>query len=84
VGAVAFGAPILPCAVNVRRKLVYKYGIDESCCCSMLHVLCCPGVSLLQMLMEVEDQERGRVSCGGGWQNEGAGVHVITYNKMER
>ena len=63
----AFGAPILPCAGMVRRKMVRKYGINETCPCSVLHIICCPGVSMLQMLMEVEDRENGRVGLWGEW-----------------
>ena len=44
-----------------------KYGIDETCPCSVLHIICCPGVSMLQMLMEVEDRENGRVGLWGEW-----------------
>ena len=29
--------------------------------------LCCPCASFVQMLMEVEDQEGGRVGCFGAW-----------------
>jgi Cys-rich protein (TIGR01571 family) len=65
--AIHFGGPILPCAGIVRRKLVKKYHINETWCCSVLHVICCPGVSMLQMLMEVEDREMGRVGICGKW-----------------
>ena len=61
------GGPILPCAGIVRRRLVKKYNIDETCCCSVLHVICCPGVSMLQMLMEVEEREMGEVGLWGEW-----------------
>mmetsp|Transcript_20718 Transcript_20718/g.48041 ORF Transcript_20718/g.48041 Transcript_20718/m.48041 type:complete len:183 (+) Transcript_20718:149-697(+) len=71
VGAAAggyfFGAPIFPCAMQVRRKLVAKYSIEETWCCSLLHIICCPGVSIAQMAMEVEDRERGAFQCGGKW-----------------
>jgi hypothetical protein len=70
VGAAACGAPVLPCAVAVRRKIVAKYNLEEGYCRSILQVLCCPGASLAQMLMQVEEEEEGHVGCCGVWKDD--------------
>ena len=49
VGVGVCGAPILPCAVKVRRSVVEKYGIKERFGESVVRVLCCPGASLVQV-----------------------------------
>ena len=33
--------------------MVRRYDIDESCMCSLFHTICCPGVTIAQMIMEV-------------------------------
>ena len=47
-----------------------KYNIDEGFASSFLHILCCPGASLVQMLMEVEEREGGEVGCLGFWREK--------------
>jgi len=42
-------------------------------------------VSLLQMLMEVEDQEHGRTGCAGEWHAGPGHTDVfVTYEPMKR
>ena len=61
------GAPVLPCLMLTRRHMVKRYGIEEACCCSFLHVMCCPLMTGSQMLMEVEEMEDGQFGCCGRW-----------------
>ena len=68
VGMGVFGGPVLPCAVKVRRKVVERYEIDEGYAGSVVHVCCCPGAALIQMLMQVEEEEGGRVGLCGFWK----------------
>lgn len=69
VGMHFCGGPVLPCVVRTRRKLVLKYGLEESFCSSLLHVMCCPLASMLQMLQEVQDRERVEIGCCGKVQH---------------
>jgi hypothetical protein len=62
---------MLPCAVNIRRKLVLKYHIKEGLGRSILQVMCCPLASLVQMIMEVEEREGGIVGSCGSWIETG-------------
>jgi len=73
VGFGLLGQALLPCGVKVRRKTVEKYGMDESFGCSIVHVVCCPYASMIQTLMQVEEEENGTVEMFGVWR-EGRGT----------
>jgi Cys-rich protein (TIGR01571 family) len=70
IGAGLFGGPMLPCAVRVRRRAVEKYGIKENFCESLARICLCPGASLIQMLMEAEEEEHGDVGLCGCWKED--------------
>ncbi len=67
------GAPVLPCAVKVRREAVEKYGIQEGWGESFCRTLCCPGATLAQLAMEVEEREGGEIGCCGTWKDREMG-----------
>ena len=85
VGGGFFGGPVLPCAVRIRRLEVEKYGIDESCPMSVCRICFCSGASLVQMLMQAEEEERGKVVCGCWTEDDkSSGHNGAVYQRMER
>jgi len=88
IGAFVFGGPMLPCAVRIRRCEVKKYGIRESFVESLARICCCPGASLIQMLMQAEEEEGGEVGLCGCWYKdsnvESMRSEGTQYQRMER
>lgn len=87
LGGSVFGGPVLPCAVRVRRQQVAKYGLKESYPSSIAHICLCPAGSLVQMLMQAEEEEFVRVGCCGSLIADDESMSLqdpAAYQRMER